>query len=72
MKDGSLAACVAMCACCEHCNFVSYSAKNQDCSWNSKCNLERLLLNGADAHGPSYTTVNVRGLPFDHDRRALN
>ena len=36
------AACVALCADCARCSFISYSAKEMDCSWFASCRLDRL------------------------------
>ena len=57
----SLEVCVAMCACCPRCRYVSYSAVNHDCSWHHECDMRALstLPGNAEAHGSSYTTIAV-------------
>jgi hypothetical protein len=37
LADSSLAGCVARCACCERCRFVSYAERRDDCSWYALC-----------------------------------
>tara|TARA_B110001452_G_scaffold120647_1_gene100126 strand:- start:401 stop:2122 length:1722 start_codon:yes stop_codon:yes gene_type:complete len=52
--DLTLQSCIARCAACQRCHFVSYSRKEMDCSWFRHCG--STLLQGATAH----TTFHVR------------
>ena len=54
---GGLSACMARCASCDRCRFVSYSVHEKDCSWYAHCNTLRLKLKPR-----TYVTVDV-GLP---------
>lgn len=47
--------CVALCATCAHCQFVSFSRRDDDCSWFSSC---PVLHDAAGATG--HNTVRVR------------
>ena len=66
IKD--LAGCVAMCTGCARCRFVSYSQRNDDCSWFSWCRQPRTAA-GPPTHAESYQTVAV--LPATQHRASL-
>ena len=53
----SIDACEQRCAACDKCQFVSFSASMQECSWFETCRLSRLLLS---AGGETYTTRRSR------------
>ena len=58
----SLRGCAALCAGCQHCQFVSFSKVNDDCSWYSTCpalHARHELAGAQDAGGESYLTVQV-------------
>ena len=58
--DGPLGVCVGMCACCARCRFVSFSAKNKDCSWYASCDsFETSWAEPAGTSGAGYVTVQV-------------
>ena len=63
-KLTSLSACKAQCQLCDACNFISFSAKNRDCSWYKTCDLSSLGGGGAEeAYGISaeaYLTFDMR------------
>ena len=70
MEKGSFAICVAMCACCARCRYVSYSTVNTDCSWHHACNMDRLQVNeDPGANGHTYTTVAIA---YDQERGHLH
>ena len=53
-----VAHCLAACAACERCQFVSVSARWRDCSWFSSCALDRLRTNVAGfLSGPALNTA---------------
>jgi hypothetical protein len=54
----SLSDCVAQCRRCHNCRFVSFSQKNHDCSWYSKCDLGALLTH-ATGQADDYVSVEV-------------
>ena len=37
LRNGTLLECMARCACCERCRYVSYSPAADDCSWYREC-----------------------------------
>ena len=55
-----LTACAAACRRCARCRYVSFSAKNDDCSWFHSCSMQHL---GIDWGGDSYTSLAVRPAP---------
>ena len=68
------AACIAWCAACPRCNYISYSFANADCSWYHSCNFTFLRsrevqrITGDD----TYTTVHVpktKPMIYSHERR---
>lgn len=53
----TLEACAAACRRCSRCRYVSYSSRNDDCSWFHSCSIQHL---GLDWGGDSYTSLAVR------------
>jgi len=55
-------ACYARCMACANCNFVSFSAKERDCSWYSECDTDGLHTDGPV--GSTFRTVRVKQAPL--------
>jgi len=62
-KEGitSLAECVAKVKGCSNGNYVSYSAKHEDCSWYSHCAMDNLLKGTFEAFKHTRTHTHTRG-----------
>jgi len=67
-KEGikTIADCAKRCEGCQACNFVSFSALNEDCSWYKSCDLSSLGHPGA-----SYTSEMVKNAPSPPPFHAL-
>lgn len=65
-KLSTLKACERRCAQCSACNFISFSAAQNDCSWYSECDLERVGTGGGAAVSSamiaSYQTYDMANL----------
>ena len=67
----SVDACAAKCAACSRCNFVSFSAKNEDCSWYEACDWNELQVVGAGyvskvvKKAPPLDALYALGMTFD-------
>ena len=65
-KLSTLKACERRCAQCSACNFISFSASQNDCSWYSECDLERVSTGGGAAVSSamiaSYQTYDMANL----------
>jgi len=57
----SLRACNEKCRYCDNCVYVSYSKRNDDCSWYASCNLNNLttMPEIPSARGWSYATIRA-------------
>ena len=62
----STTACAAQCP--ETCNYVSFSATNQDCSWYSECDMAALVPGG---QASNYYSVRVRNATHGSGGRRL-
>ena len=75
-KLTSLSACKGQCQLCDACNFISFSAKNRDCSWYETCDLSSLGGGGAEeAYGISaeaYRTFDMRDVRKRLRRKLCN
>ena len=56
----TLRECVNACQGCARCNYISFSARNRDCSWFHNCSFSEL---GQVSYGggDTYTSVQVKG-----------
>ena len=68
----TLADCAAKVSGCSNGNYVSFSLKNEDCSWYSHCNMKSLEIVGADYISEVITgkdsgasTAPVYAMPYD-------
>ena len=54
---GAASACLARCALCPRCNFISLSLRFQDCSWYHRCELDQLY--DANQADPAFLSAAV-------------
>jgi hypothetical protein len=59
---GDVHECAAMCNRCRQCRYVSFSAKNRDCSWYRACELDALV-QGSAGQADDYVTMRVTPTP---------
>ena len=53
----TMAACKAFCSQCDACNFVSFSADHDDCSWYSSCDIQHLATTAGN-----YSSTQIKNL----------
>ena len=77
LVNGTLLGCMARCACCEQCRYISYSPADDDCSWYRECGrLTRQPGGPVFVRGPNVGGGGARGtvsvqLPLSARRDAV-
>ena len=66
LRDRTLAGCVAQCACCDACRYVSFAPARDDCSWYSRCDRwsRPTALDGAHERGTETVEMMTKNVPF--------